>query len=629
MKPANASRTPILNAIAALGVVFGDIGTSPLYAFKECMHEGTTAADVIGVVSLILWSLIVLISIKYVALVLRADNQGEGGILALLNLTFPEDATPDASRTTALMTALGLLGAALLYGDGVITPAISVLSSVEGLALFSPDFTKLAVPITVGILVALFAIQRKGSGAVGKIFGGVMLLWFTCLGVMGFLRIIEHPQAFIALNPFSGLRYLFLHSRSAIVVLGSVFLAVTGGEALYADLGHFGRGPISAAWNFLVLPALAFNYLGQGALVLTHPEAAQNPFYLLFPKWALLPMVALATAATVIASQALISGVFSLTMQASQMSYLPRIRVLHTSAAASGQIYIPQVNYALAAACIALVVTFQSSSALASAYGVAVTLTMLTTTSLFYFACQRLWRWSRVKAAAVCGVFALIELGFFASNALKIFHGGWLPLFIGALIFYLMTTWKMGRNVVRNQLEKAEPLEKFVDSLHTQGVDRSTPPVKVPGTAVYFTSSKTMTPGALVQNVKHNQIIHERNIVLTIVTDKKPRRSRNSRLEVKSLPLNFFQIIAHYGFMESPKIAELIDCAATHRDFQINPDETSFFLSGQNLVPQKNKGLPRWREVAFLFMSRNAQRTSEFLEMPSGRTLEILWQVDI
>ncbi len=616
-------------ALAALGVVFGDIGTSPLYAFKECMAEGTSSADVFGIISLILWSLIILVSIKYAGIILRADNHGEGGILTLLSLAFPDKGTPASGRTAVIMTGLGLFGAALLYGDGVITPAISVLSSVEGLTLVSPIFEKFAVPMTVVILLGLFAIQKKGSGSVGRVFGGIMLLWFATLAVLGVIQVISHPEILWSLNPYLGGHYVVTHGKTAIVVLGSVFLAVTGGEALYADLGHFGRIPIQLAWNAFVLPALALNYLGQGALLLSRPEAAKNPLFLLAPGWALLPLVILATAATIIASQALISGAFSLTMQATRMGYLPRMNILHTNETASGQIYIPQVNYALALACTGLVIGFKSSSALASAYGVAVTLTMLATTGLFFFVCQRLWNWSVWQAAGICGVFAIVEGTFFASNALKIVHGGWLPLCIGAVLFYLMTTWKMGRKAIADQqLQASTPLAKFVEALPGKVAHGTILSERVKGTAVFLTGSREGTPGALIQNLKHNRVLHERNIVLTIVTDQVPRRKSPERLEVIPLAEDFSQIIAHFGFMESPTITEVIKCAK-HEKFQIEVKDTSFFLTGQNLVTTTKRGLPVWREGAFVFMSRTAQKATEYFRMPSDRTIEIDWQAEV
>ena len=528
-----------------------------------------------------------------------------------------------------IMTGLGICGAALLYGDGMITPAILVFSAVEGLALLSPAFTHMAVPLTVLILIALFAIQRKGSGS-GPGFGTGDAALVCCACGPGRSAGRQHPQILSPFNPLAWLRYLTGHGGSAMVVLGSVFLAVTGGEALYADLGHFGRAPIRMAWNCLVLPALALNYLGQGALVLGQPEAAQNPFFLLAPGWALVPMVILATAATVIASQALICGVFSLTAQAMQMGYLPRLRLLHTNQEAAGQIYLPQVNLALAAACVALVLVFRSSSALASAYGVAVTLTMLTTTLLFYFAAQRLWGWGALKAGLVCGLFGTIEMAFFASNALKILHGGWLPLCLGALLFYLMTTWKMGREVVMEQQGEASlPLSEFAAATSESAAPGKAPTVvRVKGTAVFLTGLTTGTPGALVRNLQHNHVLHERNIILTFVTDPSPRCEDKDRISLDELRNGFYRVTAHFGFMENPTIQVILD-ATRENGFPIALEDTSFFLSGQNLLATPGKGLARWREGAFAFMSRNAEKASEFLGMPADRTIEITWPVEI
>ena len=626
-KPSSRKLLPL--AVVALGVVFGDIGTSPLYAFKECLEHGATPSDILGVVSLILWSLILLVSVKYVGIILRADNDGEGGILALLALAFPEGRGAKACKTGAIMTAMGIFGAALLYGDGIITPAISVLSAVEGLELISPFFERLVVPLTIAILVALFAVQRHGTEAVGGVFGKVMLLWFTCLGGLGLYQVIHHPAILASFNPLVGIHYLQLHSSSAMVVIGSVFLAVTGGEALYADMGHFGRVPIQLAWNFFVLPALALNYLGQGALVLTSPSTASNPFFLLAPSWALWPMVLLATLATIIASQALISGAFSLTTQAMQMGYLPRMQVLHTSDQTHGQIYIPHLNYAIGIACISLVIGFRSSSALASAYGIAVTLTMLTTTSLFYFAARRVWKWKAAPTIAICSIFGLVESVFFASNALKVFHGGWLPLLIGCVLFYLMTTWKMGRNCIRKQFELAMPLKEFVASINLSGIlSQSHSPYRVKGTAVFFTSSPVGTPNALLQNLKHNHVIHERNIILNIVSDRVPYCERQCRIDLTSLDGCFFQVTAHFGFMEFPTITEIVAAAAL-QNFEINPEKTTFFLGRETLVPTRNKGLGRCRQAAFIVMSRNAQNAAEFFKLPSNRTVEIGLPVEI
>jgi len=624
----SASPSLSLTALAALGVVFGDIGTSPIYAFKQCLSAGASGEDVFGIVSLIIWSLVILISIKYVTLVLRVDNQGEGGILALLSVVFPEGRQKESPRMAAIMTAVGLLGAALLYGDGVITPAISVLSSVEGLEVYSPQLSPWLVPLTVVILAILFAVQRKGSGSVGKVFGSIMLVWFLCLAIFGAVHLAQHPAILQALNPWIGLRYLSQHGKATFVVLGSVFLSVTGGEALYADLGHFGRRPIKLAWHFLVLPALCLNYLGQGALILTTPAAVRNPFFLLFHGPALLPMVLLGMAATIIASQALISGIFSLTMQAGRMGYLPRLRILHTNAAMEGQIYIPPVNAVLAAACIGIVLGFRSSARLGAAYGVAVTLTMLTTTVLFFFACTKLRRWPLWQAGLVCGIFAAIESIFFAANALKILHGGWLPLCIGGLLFYLMTTWKMGRQIILGEMEHATPLGEFLESLSNNRSEHRILPERCPGTAVYLTSSRWLVPGALVQNLKHNHVLHERNIVLTIVTDNVPRCRGESRLEIETLPMDFYHLIVHYGYMELPTMKRIIRSAAA-RDFDLDLKTTSFFLGGQRVVPKKGSGLPAWREAAFIFMSRNGQRAATSLGMPSDRTVEILWEAEV
>ncbi len=615
--------------IAALGVVFGDIGTSPLYAFKECLEHCSTSNDIFGVISLILWSLITLVSIKYVGLILRADNHGEGGILALLALAFPEKHVVTMKKTAHVMTILGLFGAALLYGDGMITPAISVLSAVEGLTLISPVFQRLIVPLTVAILIGLFAIQRNGTGSVGKVFGAVMLGWFAMLAFTGAWHVFQHPGILAALNPLVGGGYLVRHAGTAVLVLGSVFLAVTGGEALYADMGHFGRRPIQLAWNFLVLPALALNYLGQGAEVLANPATRENPFFLLAPPWALFPMVLLATAATIIASQALISGAFSLTMQAVQMGYLPRIRILHTNEQESGQIYIPQVSFGLAVACVLLVLAFQSSSALAAAYGVAVTLTMMTTTVLFYFAAHRLWNWSKPLAFTVCGIFLLIETAFFSSNALKIAHGGWLPLCIGGVIFIFMTTWKRGRDIIRTQMNDTLPFSSFVESIGLSGtLDPKLRPHRVKGTAVFFSSHPELTPAPLLSNLKHNHVLHDRNVLLTITTERMPVVAPAKRIELETLMDEFYVMKCRFGFMEFPTVREIVDCAAL-QGFVLDPERTTFFLGREMLVPGERKGLNRWRKAIFMFMSQNAQNAAEFFRLPTNRTIEIGRQVEV
>ena len=617
-------------SLVALGVVFGDIGTSPLYAFKECLRHGAALADIYGAVSLILWSLILLVSIKYVGIVLRADNNGEGGILALLALAFPEKVRKDGMKAAAIMTALGVFGAALLYGDGVITPAISVLSAVEGLNTVSPLLEKAVVPLTICILVGLFSIQRFGTAAVGGMFGKVMLIWFLVIGVTGFVHVLQQPTILAALNPFVGLQYLVTHGLKSIAVLGSVFLAVTGGEALYADMGHFGRAPIQLSWNFFVFPALALNYLGQGALVLSSPSAATDPFFRLAPHWALWFYVILATAATVIASQALISGAFSLTLQAVQMGYLPRIQVMHTSDKESGQIYIPRVNLLLAMVCVTLVVAFGASSALASAYGIAVTLTMLTTTALFFWIASRVWRWPIALAVSLCIILGLVEATFFASNVLKIAHGGWLPIAIGGVLFYGMTTWKIGREAIRKRLQSTMQFDQFVASIELSGLlaDQLSPH-RVRGTAVFLASSPVGTPIALLNNLKHNRVIHERNILLTFLTDRVPYLTDGKpRLEITTFSDRFFRVIAHFGYMEIPTIEKIAE-AGKVQNFDLRPDKTTFFLGRETLVPSKSKGLPKLRRAIFRLMSRNAENAANFFQLPSERTVEIGFPVEL
>lgn len=617
-------------SLVALGVVFGDIGTSPLYAFKECLRHGRSPMDVYGSVSLILWSLIVLVSVKYVGIVLRADNNGEGGILALLALAFPEKTRKSGLNAATIMTACGLFGAALLYGDGVITPAISVLSAVEGLNTVSPLLEKAVVPLTICILIALFSIQRFGTAAVGGMFGKVMLIWFLLIGATGFVHVLREPAILAALNPFVGLHYLVTHGLRSVAILGSVFLAVTGGEALYADMGHFGRAPIQLSWNFFVFPALALNYLGQGALVLSSPGAATNPFFLLVPQWALGFFVVLATAATVIASQALISGAFSLTLQAVQMGYLPRIQIMHTSDKESGQIYIPRVNILLAIVCITLVLSFGASSALASAYGVAVTLTMLTTTALFFWIASRVWRWPIVFAVTLCSILGVVEVSFFAANVLKVTHGGWLPIAIGGVLFYGMTTWKIGREQIRKRLQSTMQFDQFVASIELSGLlANELSPHRVRGTAVFLASSPVGTPVALLNNLKHNRVIHERNILLTFLTERVPYLPDGKpRLEITPFGDRFFRVIAHFGYMEIPTIEKIADAART-QDFDLRPEKTTFFLGRETLVPSKGKGLSKLRRTLFRLMSRNAENAADFFQLPSDRTVEIGFPVEL
>jgi len=625
-KPASRRYLATLT-LGALGVVYGDIGTSPLYALRECfagLHPlPPTRTNVLGVLSLIFWSLLLIVSLKYLAIVLRATNRGEGGILALMALAFPKQ-TPGAGRRRALLIGLGVFGAALLYGDGMLTPAISVLSAVEGLNVATPTFQHYVIPLTVITLIGLFAAQSRGTGRVGTIFGPVMVLWFGSLAVLGIHGILKLPEVLWSLDPLLGLSFLAHSGWTGFVVLGAVFLAVTGAEALYADVGHFGARPIRIAWFGLVLPGLFLNYLGQGALVLHDPGSIQNPFYLLAPHWALYLLVGLATAATVIASQALISGAFSLTIQAIQLGYLPRMAVKHTSSTERGQIYLPHVNWALMLACIGLVLGFGSSSNMASAYGIAVTLTMLSTTVLFFFAARRVWGWSSLRAGLTCSVFLAVETAFFAANLLKVLNGGWFPLAMGLAIFLLMATWKRGRELVWNKLRPAAmPLELFLDD-----IERNRKVQRVPGTALFMTANPEGTPIALLHNLKHNKVLHERNLLLTILTDEVPQVDAARRLEVDKLAAGFQRIIAHYGFMEEPNVPELLAGAPLIGE-PINLHRTTFFLSRETIVPTRSGSMVRWRQWLFAVMARNAQSASSFYRIPAGRVVELGMQVEI
>ena len=608
-------------------MVYGDIGTSPLYALRECFAGAhpmpPTHENVLGVLSLIFWSLLLIVSLKYLAIVLRATNKGEGGILALMALTFPKR-SKGTGRRRALLIGLGVFGAALLYGDGMITPSISVLSAIEGLKVATPAFEPFVIPLTILTLIILFAAQSRGTGSVGAVFGPVMVLWFASIGLLGLSEIYHNHQVLLSLNPWLGVDFLALHGWDGFIVLGSVFLAVTGAEALYADVGHFGTRPIRLAWFFIVLPGLFLNYLGQGALLLRDPSAIENPFFLLAPHWALYLLVGLSTAATVIASQALISGAFSLTIQAIQLGYLPRMVVKHTSSHERGQIYLPHVNWALMVACIALVLGFRSSTNMASAYGIAVTLTMLSTTVLFFFASRRLWSWSVLQAGVVCGLFLIVEGAFFAANMIKVLNGGWVPLMLGFVIFVLMATWKKGRQLVWAKLGPSSmPLEMFLDSIETT---KRLP--RVPGTALFMTANPEGTPIALLHNLKHNKVLHERNIILTVLTDEVPQVSSEKRLEVDDLGGGFQRMIAHYGFMEEPNIPELLKSANLVGE-PMDLNKTTFFFSRETLVPNRSVSMARWRQWLFALMSRNAQAASSFYRIPANRVVELGMQVEI
>jgi KUP system potassium uptake protein len=615
----------LLLTLTALGVVYGDIGTSPLYAMRECFHGphavAPTPENVIGVLSLIFWSLVVVISIKYLVFVMRADNNGEGGILALTALATPLHRTRGLRRM--ILAGLGLFGSALLYGDSIITPAISVLSAVEGLEVATPVLSPYVIPITIVILIGLFYFQVKGTAKVGKIFGPITLVWFLTLAVLGFIHIFDAPHVFTAINPIHGLAFFYRNGLPGFLVLGSVFLVVTGGEALYADMGHFGVKPIRLAWFWFVLPALMINYFGQGALLLSEPEAAPTLFYRLAPAWALYPLVILATAATVIASQAVISGAFSLTRQAVQLGFSPRLRIDHTSKTEIGQIYIPSINWALLIACIGLVIGFQTSSNLAAAYGIAVTSTMGITTILLYVVMRRRWRWSAPLALALCGFFFVIDIAFFGANLLKVLQGGWFPLLVAFLVYVVMTTWKDGRKLLGERLMSSSlPFEKFMERI------REKPPIRVPGTAVFMYSNKSGTPPALVHNIEHNHVLHEDVVILTVETREIPHVADEERSEVESVGQNFYRVNLYYGFMEEPNIpAALAKIEVPGLD--LAPENVSYFLGRETLVATKAPGLWMWRERLFIFMSRNARRATGYFNIPADRVVELGSQIEL
>ena len=614
-----------LLTLSAIGVVYGDIGTSPLYALRECFHGqhgvAATPDNVLGVLSLIFWSLTLIISIKYILFVMRADNNGEGGILALLALVAK---SPDAKRKSrASLIALGLFGAALLYGDGMITPAITVLGGVEGLEVVTHIFEPYIVPITLVILVFLFMIQSRGTTNVGMLFGPVMIVWFVTIAILGVSWIVKEPRVLAAFNPLHGATFFEANGWHGFVVLGAVFLVVTGGEALYADMGHFGPKPIRLAWFSIVLPALFLNYLGQGAMILLNPAAASSPFYLMAPRWALLALVVLATMAAIIASQALISGAFSLTRQAIQLGYSPRLEILYTSAHHQGQIYIPQVNWTLMFCTLGLVLGFRSSSALAAAYGIAVTLTMLITTMLAYLVARGAWGVRRVVAGSIALFFFLIEFSFFGANLLKVAHGGWFPLVVGAVVYTVLSTWKRGRALLASRMrERLYPFDQFLRDIEAY------PPQRVTGTAVFMTSNLTGTPPTLLHNLQHNKVLHDRVILLTVVTSDIPYVAPNKRTEVEALGHGFYRLTVRYGFMEEPDVPDALGQAST-QGFKIDLNETTFFLGLETLLATRRPGLPLWRERLFVLIARNAVRANAFFKIPPERVVELGMQVEL
>ena len=631
MKPADLHDSPtgksplIALSLAALGVVYGDIGTSPIYAMRESLHGvhgvAATEANVLGLLSLIVWALILVISVKYLLFVMRADNGGEGGMIALTALVTP--ASPTARRRRVVLVLVGLFGASLLYGDGMITPAISVLSAVEGLQIATPIFEPYVIPITIAILVGLFMVQSRGTAKIGAIFGPVMLLWFTTLAVLGVVQLVEYPQVLAAFNPVHAVRFFAINGWHGYLVLGSVFLAVTGGEALYADMGHFGIKPIRRTWFGFVLPALLLNYFGQGALVLRDPSAVEHPFFRLAPDWALLPLVALTTLATVIASQAVISGAFSLTRQAVQLGYLPRMDIEHTSESHIGQIYIPGLNRILMICCIGLVIGFGSSSNLAAAYGVAVTTDMVFTTILFAVVARTRWKWALPAVVSLAAIFLVVDVAFWGASLLKIPAGGWFPLVIAAVVFTIMTTWNTGRSILAERIaERSATVEKFLEQLE------AAPPVRVAGTALYLSRDPTIAPHALVQNVKHNKVLHERVVILAMHTISTARVDEGNRVQVEPLAGNVYRVIARHGFAEDPEVPPLLKRLAA-QGLTIDPAETTFFLGKETLLATKRPGMAIWREKLFATLARNARRATKYFCLPSDRVMELGAEIEL
>ena len=617
--------------LTALGVVYGDIGTSPLYALRACFKPeyglAPTQYNVYGVLSLFTWSLTLVVSIKYIVYVMRADNRGEGGILAMLALLIGEDTT--RRRRRAVLIALGLVGAALLYGDGVITPAISVLGAAEGLLVVSPALKNLVIPGTLVVLVLLFMFQRVGTARVGSLFGPLMLVWFGSIAVLGGAELIRSPSILAALSPYYAVRFVVEQGWAAFVLLGAVVLAVTGAEALYADMGHFGKRPIRLAWFTLVLPCLLLNYFGQGALILRDPSAISNPFFLLAPRVVLYPLIGVATLAAIIASQALISGAFSLTQQCVQLGYSPRVTIVHTSAREAGQIYVPEVNHALMVSCLVIVLAFKNADALGAAYGIAVTGTMVITTLLFVVVASKRWHWPAWHAYGLGAAFLAFDLAFLGSNALKIGNGGWVPLVVAVALFTLMTTWKRGRAILRERLtDITMPVETFLESLGRGSIPR------VPGTAVFMTSESSGAPVVLLHHLKHNKVLHEKVILLSIQTAPEvPEVSNLERMTVERLEHGFVRVIARYGFMESPDVKEIMELLR-RQGVRSRPLETSYYLGREQLIPLnkswKKNGLTMnvWRKHLFALMAKNSRSAAEFFQLPPNRVVELGTQIE-
>jgi KUP system potassium uptake protein len=609
--------------LGSVGVVYGDIGTSPLYAFREAAVAAAAGGPVnrtivLGVLSLILWALIVVVTLKYVLILLRADNNGEGGTLSLTAL-----ATRAIGRRTIFVFFLGVIGAAMFLGDSIITPAISVLSAVEGLKVVAPGFDEVVAPLTVIILIGLFAAQSRGTARVAALFGPVMVVWFVAIALAGLLHISDDPSVLAAINPYYGLRFLLTHGMIGLVTLGAVFLAVTGGEALYADLGHFGRKPIQTAWLTLVLPALLINYFGQGAKVLADPSAIENPFYRLLPDTMVLPMVVLATAATVIASQAVITGAYSLVHQAIQLGLLPRLAILHTSASLAGQIYIPRVNWALLVGVLLLVGLFRTSSSLASAYGVAVSTTMVADGLLGFLVIWRLWGWPWWQAAVLILPFVVVDATFLSANLLKLLEGAWLPVLFGMFMVLLIVTWRRGTGILMNKTRRTEvPLDTLLHSLEKK------PPHLVPGTAVFLTSDPEFAPTALLHNLKHNKVLHQHNVILTIITADTPRVPQDERVTISPVSEHFSTVALKFGYMEQPNVPKALAIARKH-GWSFDIMSTSFFLSRRALKPSPHSGMPHWQDRLFIALARSASDATDFFQIPTGRVVEVGTQVTV
>ncbi len=606
-------------SLAALGVVFGDIGTSPLYALRECFHGEygipVTQNNVLGVLSLLVWALILIVSLKYLTFIMKADNDGEGGILALTALIITHSKKNGYERW--FLVAIGLFGAALLYGDGMITPAISVLSAVEGVQIIAPAFKELVIPVTIAVLAVLFLFQHHGTAKVGALFGPIIFIWFAVIGILGLIEIHRYPEVLMAILPWYGISFLLSNHLQGFMVLGAVFLSVTGAEALYADMGHFGKSPIRLTWVLLVLPALLLNYFGQGALLLTFPQESHNPFYGLVPSWGMIPMVFLATSATIIASQALITGVYSLTQQAIQLGYFPRLTVTHTSARHIGQIYVPAANWSLMIATISLVAGFGSSSQLAAAYGVAVTATMLISTILFYYVAKDLWKWNRSALNVMISFFAIIDLSFFCASMTKLLHGAWFPLLIGLAVFTLMLTWHDGRILLLQQLkDRTLTVEEFLQSILLQQ------PQRVDGQAIYLTANPDVIPMAMLHNIRHNKVLHSKVALFHFSVERVPRIRGSKKVEVTMLSDGFYKVIARYGFLEYPNIRQVI-ALANHLGLNFKPEAISFFMSREIIVTGIKSEMVLWRKKLFALMARNALSATAYYNLPAGQVIEI------